>query len=284
MLAALASCTSDNPEFDGEAGPVPMRGTDDGDSGVSGTSPSSGLVTTDSASVGESSSGASTSDDEVGSSEGPQEESGESTGAPWTECSFDKAPFDIEVANHNGELVEPRCTPLDLVGVVTVRADGSGLDVAVCDGACNCAEPGEIVSVAFGETGVVSDIYGGCRRVRVWATPDPFAVACDPWSGFSLEPVDGAPYVIGSNDLAVELPSLDAFVQLGTGEECSERDCGGGTGKPGKYALAVDGVEVWPEDEPANVTFDGIAYRLDNRSAHVTEECAVRVSWRAELR
>ena len=127
----------------------------------------------------------------------------------------------------------------------------------------------------------MSDVYGGCRRVRLWAVPDAAAVlGCSAWSGFSLEPIDGAPFVIGANTLEVEF--LDVAVQLGEGEECGEQGCEDGIAHPGQYALAIDGVQVWPDDEPASVTLDGMPYSFDTRMAHVTEACETYASWRSE--
>lgn len=279
-LLVVAACTADNPDFDQDVGPTPMQGTE-GDEGSSSSSPSSGLVTTDSAG---STSPAGTSGDSV--DPGSSGEASEGTGnfdVPGNTCAQNEdASFKIDVRVSGEEPMDPDCTPFDLFGSVSVLPDGSGLQISDCGGKCDCAEPVVMYTVHFGEAGVVPEVFGGCRRVFVWADDGDGAMACE-WAGFSIEMMGGPPLVVGSNRLEVELPAFDS-PQYAEGEECGERGCDDGTPHPGSYALEIDGTLVWPDDEPAEVTLGEGQYLFDNRMSHVRGDCREMVSWRAEAR
>jgi hypothetical protein len=279
-LLVVAACTADNPEFDRDVGPTPMQGTD-GDGGSSSTSPSSGLVTTDSAG---STSPAGTSGDSVDpGSSGEASEGTSGSDLPGNGCAQNEdAGFKIMVRVSGQDPMEPDCTPFDLFGSVSVHPDGGGLQIADCEGSCECEEPVVLYTIHFGDAGVVPDTFGGCRRVFVWADDGGGAMPCE-WTGFSIEPMGGPPLVVGSNRLEVDLPSFES-PQLVEGEECGEQGCEDGIPHPGSYALSIDGTPVWPDDEPLEVTLSEGQYAFDNRMSHIREDCFPMVSWRAEAR
>jgi hypothetical protein len=278
MLAALGACTSDNPEFDAEAGPVGMKDTEVGTSGSS--SPSSGLVTTDSAGTS-ATSGGSTSDDLEGSGDTSAE-----TGTPLDvpgagQCPDDPfAGFEITVSDSAGALT-PDCATFEQSGYVTVEEGGAELLVDVCDGACPCTLLTTSYVVGLGELGAVPDTHGGCRTVRVWSRQG--ELGCS-WVGFSLHLPDGAPLVVGSNQLEADSSTGDVQVDFGKGEECGDGGCSDSIPHPGRYPLSAAGLDVWPDDEPPEVFFGDARYVFDNRMSYVTEACEPNVSWHAVMR
>ena len=257
-----------------------MQGTD-GDEGTSSTSPSSGLVTTDSA--GSTSPNGTSSDTDDPGTSGEASSGSVVSDVPDDACGGDEdKSFEIEVRVTGQDPTDPDCTPFDLVGAVSVHADGGGLQITDCGGTCECSEPIAMYTIHFGEAGAVPDTFGGCRRVLVWADDSDGATVCE-WAGFSIEQVDGPPLVVGSNRLVAGVGRFES-PQLAEGEECGERGCDDGVPHPGRYALAIDGTIVWPDDEPVEVNLGEGQYMFDNRMSLIKSDCVERVSWRAEAR
>jgi hypothetical protein len=155
------------------------------------------------------------------------------------------------------------------------------LQIADCGGECPCAMAVSLFDVGFGEEGAVPDVYGGCRRVVVWSVEGD--LGCE-WAGFSIEPEEGPPFVVGSNRLIAGLSALTEGPSFGDGYECGLRGCDDGVPHPGHYALAIDGVEVWPDDPLTEVMLGDAPYLFDNRMSYVTETCEQKVSWWAQIR